>query len=74
MCVPSGPCVVMFMGVLVTPDVNKVVLCDDSVKDFNSALSGLRISAKFIELWVRDGVEIAPDYVVVSGGEERLEA
>ena len=64
----------MFMGVLVTPDINKVVLCDDSVKDFNSALSGLRISAKFIELWVRDGVEIAPDYVVVSGGEERLEA
>ena len=51
---------------------NKVVLCDDSVKDFNSSLSGLRISAKFVKLWVRDGVEVAADYVVVGGAEVRL--
>ena len=39
--------VVTFMGIPVVPDVNKVILCDDTVKNFSSALSGFGISAKF---------------------------
>ena len=73
-CVTSGPCVVAFMGVPVAPDVDEVVLGDDSVEIFNSALSGFRISAKLVKLGVENRVEIAANNVVVGGREVRIEA
>ena len=72
-CVMSGPCVVAFMGVPVAPDVDEVVLGDDRVETFNSALSGFRISAKLINLGVENRVEITPNDVVV-GGKVRIKA
>ena len=42
--VPSCHCVITFVGIPVTPDVNKIILCDDSMQDFNSALYGVRIA------------------------------
>ena len=62
------------MGVPVAPDVDEVVLGDDSVETFNSALSGFRISAKLINLRVENRVEIAANNVVVGGRKVRIKA
>ena len=62
------------MWVPVAPDVDEVVLGDDSVEIFNSALSGFRISAKLVKLGIENRVEIAANNVVVGGREVRIEA
>lgn len=49
-CVPASLCVVTFMGIPVVPDVSKVKLGYDSVKNVYSTLSGFGIPAEFIEL------------------------
>lgn len=48
-----------------TPDVNEMKLSADSLQNSICWLSCVGISAAFIALWVRDGVEIACNYIIV---------
>lgn len=52
--IAPSPCVVTFLWVTFTPDVDKVILCGECIEGVDSTLSGVRVTTKLVQFRVRN--------------------